>query len=83
MTAIVVKLSAMQMGGISEKGRMLPVSRPVVSDNNQPSATVDAQSLPKAVLPCSWQPCGTQKSPAADCFQATLAWVAEHRKKQT
>jgi hypothetical protein len=25
MTAIVVKLSAMQMGGISEKGRILPV----------------------------------------------------------
>jgi hypothetical protein len=65
MTAIVVKLSAMQMGGISEKGRMLPVSRPVVSDNNQPSATVDAQSLPKAVLSCCRHPLGAQKNPTA------------------
>jgi hypothetical protein len=72
MTAIVVKLSAMQMGGISEKGRMLPVSRPVVSDNNQPSATVDAQSLLKAVLFCSWHPRGTLKSPTARFFLGSL-----------
>jgi len=76
MTAIVVKLSAMQMGGISEKGRMLPVSRPVVSDNNQPSATVDAQSLPKAVLFSRRHPCGAQKSPTACFFLGSLGLVA-------
>jgi len=64
-------------------GRMLPVSRRVVSDNNQPSATVGAQSLHKAVFSRYRHPCGAQKSPTTRFFLGSLGWVAGLQSKQT